>query len=337
MKSPWLDYKQIKRTVSILDVLRDFGIELHQRGLTQYTGPCPLPGHAGDGDNQQAFSVSTELNCWRCFSHCGSGNVIDLQALLENKDPKDKDQFREAAAALHQKHLQTDSAKPAHQQATDKPVDAPAPVKKNPPLKIRKLTVKADIPFLTEEKDFAPETLRTFGCGWCARGMFAGRVVVPIHNADGQLVAYAGRGLKKADIESRGKWMFPKGFAKTSELFNQHRILPWLEHSPYLAVAEGFWSVMRLHEVGIPAVGLMGRELSDTQRDRLLALSSRIVLALDGDEPGLAAADKMLPRLAGARVRRLVYPDADRLQPESYAVAELRSLLADIEFGEGRE
>jgi len=40
----------------------------------------------------------------------------------------------------------------------------------------------------------APATIKTFGLGFfTGKGSMAGRVVIPIHNATGELVAYAGR------------------------------------------------------------------------------------------------------------------------------------------------
>ncbi len=89
-------------------VLRKFPSSLSLVGTqngSQYYGTCPLPGHAGDGDNPNAFSLNTEKNAWRCLTHCGSGNVIDLYAQLSNLNPKDKGVFRDCALEMQQRFL----------------------------------------------------------------------------------------------------------------------------------------------------------------------------------------------------------------------------------------
>jgi hypothetical protein len=67
----------------------------------------------------------------------------------------------------------------------------------------------------------------TFGLGYCQKGSMAGRVCIPIHTADGALVAYAGRwvGPEEALPEGKGKYGLPSGFHKALELFNRKRRL----------------------------------------------------------------------------------------------------------------
>ena len=56
----------------------------------------------------------------------------------------------------------------------------------------------------------------------------SGRIVIPIHNQGGALVAYAGRGL-----DGRApKYKLPPGFRKGRELFNLHRAVPRAARRP---------------------------------------------------------------------------------------------------------
>ena len=132
MKKPtstWVDYKDLKSKINVLDVIRHFGIELPKQTGGQFYGCCPLPGHAGDGDNPNAFSMNTEKNAWRCLTHCGSGNVIDLFLRLSGRDPLDKTAFRESALEMQKLFLGEDSAAPsAPLQRKTKPVQPPAPL-----------------------------------------------------------------------------------------------------------------------------------------------------------------------------------------------------------------
>ena len=71
-----------------------------------------------------------------------------------------------------------------------------------------------------------PELVELFGLGFCAKGSMAGRVCVPIENAEGELVAYAGRwtGSDAELPEGQDKYQLPKGFHKGLELYNLHRV-----------------------------------------------------------------------------------------------------------------
>ena len=200
----------------------------------------------------------------------------------------------------------------------------------NKPIGIE-LQVKKDIPYLLEEKKLPPSLLEDFGIGFCSKGMFSGRVVIPIHDKAGQRIGYAGRGMKESDITKRGRWLLPKSFHKSIELFNQHRLveLKIAIEQFGIVVVEGFWSCLRLHQASIPAVALMGSELSEAQLQRLLQLTDKVWLMLDNDETGRKASEKIIPRLADrVFVRRVIYPeDQDHLQPESFTPEELQELI----------
>ena len=138
----WLDYKHIKASVSFLDVLAYYGIELRQTGKHHLAGRCPLPNHAGDRSNTNAFHVDLVKNAYNCFTHCGGGNIIDFVANMENCE------FREAALKLHQNFF-IDSV----------PVQAPEPVIEkqsakqiNEPLSFELKGLKPIHPFLLKEK-----------------------------------------------------------------------------------------------------------------------------------------------------------------------------------------
>jgi len=92
----WVDYKHIKSSVMFSKVLAHYEIELQGVGDRQLKGSCPLPEHAGDRSNQNAFHVDTGKNAFNCFTHCGGGNVIDFVSKMEGC------QFREAALKLNE-------------------------------------------------------------------------------------------------------------------------------------------------------------------------------------------------------------------------------------------
>jgi DNA primase len=153
----------------------------------------------------------------------------------------------------------------------------------------------------------------------------AGRIAIPIHNADGKLVAYAGRWAAPLDAlpEGKGKYEFPSGFRKELELFNLHRVA----HCRHLVVVEGFFGVMRLHSLRLPAVALMGTAVSVKQLELLAHANARhITVLLDGDVPGQAAAEAVAGAIANVAWARIVHlPDG--AQPDTVGAALLERLL----------
>lgn len=133
-----------------------------------------------------------------------------------------------------------------------------------------------------------------------SNALMAGRVCFPIHNAKGELVAYAGRWASdERDSDGRfhsqsgreqSRYRLPKGFSKQLELYNWHRIAEQFGDSPCVVLVEGFWSVLRLHASCVPAVGLMGTALSDAHIRLLLEGGIRsVIVIMDGDDEGRGA------------------------------------------------
>ena len=165
---------------------------------------------------------------------------------------------------------------------------------------------------------------------WC-RFTMKGRACIPIENVNGELVAYAGRwtGSDAELPEGEEKYKLPKGFHKTLELFNLHRV----KHCRHLIVVEGFFGAMRLHGLRFPAVALMGSLLSDEQVALLQARCPAlrfVSVMLDGDEPGRKAGDAVAARLAQNWWTRIVHL-AEGAQPDTVDPAELGRLLGQAQ------
>jgi DNA primase len=153
----------------------------------------------------------------------------------------------------------------------------------------------------------------------------AGRVCIPIHNGEGQTVAYAGRwvGPDESLPEGKGKYELPAGFRKELELFNLHRVA----HCRHLIVVEGYFGAIRLHGERLPAVALMGSSISVKQLELLAHANARhITVMLDGDEAGRAAAGEVAAEIAHVAWARIVHlPDGE--QPDTIDDIELDRLL----------
>ena len=88
--SGWVDFRMLKQSMGIEQVLGAYGVELKRVGHHQLRGLCPLPTY-GSERSRESFSVDTAKNVWACHSAscCAvrqgrvGGNILDLVAWLE--------------------------------------------------------------------------------------------------------------------------------------------------------------------------------------------------------------------------------------------------------------
>ena len=308
--SQWLDFACLKRAVRLEWVLAHYGITALRRSRRdQYRGRCPIHG----GEGRDAFHVNLAKQVFHCFSCGAGGSVLDLVAALEGCG------LREAAlrlASWHGMPLGLGQAAPKSKQLVTEKIEVP-PL---PPLGFRLRGVHPEHPYL-RARGMEMETLSVFGVGFYAGpGLLSGRVVIPIPNEHGELVAYCGRSLDGGTPRYR----FPTGFRKSSVLFNLHRAAAIGDRR--VVVVEGFFDCMKVHQAGIASVvALMGTWLSPQQEDLLCRYFQEIILMLDGDQAGLRASRAMATRLAGAVAVRLITLD-DGLQPDQLTSACIREL-----------
>ncbi len=302
-----LDFKSIKRGVTLESVLRHYQVKLRRSGKDQYRGCCPI--HRGDGHD--AFHVNLARNIFHCFS-CGvGGTVLDFVAAMEGCSLSEAAQKLQAMRCSSIPLTLTPNGR---ELVTERR-------KVSPPLRFKLTGVDCAHPYLAE-RGITEETAIEFGVGFYAGpGLMHGRLVVPIHNADGELVAYCGRSVD----QTQPRYRVPPAFAKSEILFNMHRAASGGDNS--VIVVEGFFDCMKVHQAGIrPVVGLMGSALYEPQRQILLGRFRRVVLLLDGDPTGRKAniviAQKLRPT---CDVRVLLLPDG--VQPDQLPTKEIANLL----------
>jgi len=329
----WVNFAEVRARVSLEDVLlRYYKLDTLKYQGRKLIGPCPVH----QGDSPRAFHADLDRNVWHCFSRCArGGNHLDLVSL------KERISIREAALKLQAAFFPKVTPAPTGDTAPTLSARAPRlasvaaiPAREgesaeeavNRPLDLR-LDLKHDHPHLLEDRKLAPETVAHFGLGYCTRGILRGTIAIPIHNREGRLIAYAGRRLKATDGRELGKYKFPSGFRKELVLYNFHRAL--LHEEEGLILVEGFFSVVKLHQLGFPnAVASMGCSLSEAQTD-LLALAPGVSILYDGNEAGWQGAETAAARLALRVPTRLVrLPEG--LEPEDIPPEALRWLVGSV-------
>ncbi len=140
---------------------------------------------------------------------------------------------------------------------------------------------------------------------------FRNRLMFPIRDARGRVIAFGGRALG----EARAKYLnSPEGplFHKSRVLYNLDRARgPALDRGEVIVV-EGYMDVIALHRAGFPhAVAPLGTALTEEQLMLLWRLCPAPVLCLDGDAAGRKAAwravENALPRLEPGHTLKVAY------------------------------
>ena len=319
MESNWVDFKAVKQSVTMEQILGRYGVKLKKSGK-ELRGRCPI--HQGDGTD--SFHANTEKNAFHCFSCQAKGNVLDLVAAIEKCSVRD--------AALKLKDWFPVSASGSIPAPGGKPmVDSPLATEElgeraepNKPLGFQLKGINFAHPYLAQ-RGIDPETAEYFGVGlFTGKGSMSGRIVIPIENEKGELVAYAGRSVDG----SEPKYKLPAGFKKGQVLYNLARVLE--ENSTGTVVlVEGFFDCMKVVLAEHACVALMGCSMSGDQEEQLVAHFRQVVVMLDGDEAGRKAAGEIGGRLVHkVWVRVVDLPDGK--QPDQLSTAELQAVLGVV-------
>ena len=134
---------------------------------------------------------------------------------------------------------------------------------------------------------------------------FRGRLMIPIRDPRGRVIAFGGRILGAGEpkyLNSPDTPLFDKG----RTLYNLDRAAPAARKAGRLIVVEGYLDVIALARVGIDeVVAPLGTALTEAQLERLWRVVDVPVLCFDGDGAGrkaaVRAAERALPMLAPGR------------------------------------
>lgn len=139
---------------------------------------------------------------------------------------------------------------------------------------------------------------------------FRGRLMFPIRDQRGRVIAFGGRILGEGEpkyLNSPDTVLFDKG----RTLYNIDRAGPASRKAGRLIVVEGYMDVIGLDRAGIgEAVAPNGTALTEAQLNRIWRLDPTPILCFDGDAAGkkaaIRAASRALPHLGPERTLRFV-------------------------------
>ncbi len=150
---------------------------------------------------------------------------------------------------------------------------------------------------------------------------YAGRVMFPIQDEGGRVVAFGGRTL------SSDKKIAKYINSPETDIYHKSKVLYglWLgkkaiQQKNLCYLVEGYMDVIAMHQAGIEnVVASSGTSLTIEQIKAVHRFTNNIVVLYDGDEAGQKASDRAIPLLLeeGMNVKVLLFPDNH--DPDSYS------------------
>ncbi len=362
---------EVNQRVDIVDVVSEY-VVLRKSGAN-LRGPCPFH----QGSNPTAFQVNPSRQMYHCFSCGAAGGAIkflmelgkqsfsDVVIELANRhhipiktlepakqqefqrQQTEKEQLHEVmalAASFYHHALYTSQGKSALEYIRQKRGLTEETIQKfqfgYAPAGWNKLynylVEERRLPVVLVEAAGLIVTNKT-GAGYYDR--FRDRVMIPIRDDKGRVIAFGGRALDGGEPKYLNSPETPL-FHKGTILFAMDRAKDTIAKLDRAIVVEGYLDAIALHQAGIKeAVATMGVALSLPQLNQLVRYteSKQIILNFDGDQAGINAADKAIENFkevifnGTVQLRVLTMPegkDADEFLKHHDAAA-YQQLVAD--------
>jgi DNA primase len=140
---------------------------------------------------------------------------------------------------------------------------------------------------------------------------FRNRVIFPVRNPQGQVIAFGGRVLDGSEPKYLNSPETPL-FSKTRTLFNFHQARSQIKDFGFFLMMEGYTDVMMAEQAGVgPAVATLGTAMTEEHVRMLKRHQAPLYLVYDADQAGRRAMDRALPFVIkyGVETRVLALPD----------------------------
>ncbi len=339
--------QKIKDTADIVDVVSDY-VHLVRRGAN-YMGLCPF-----HNERTPSFSVNKARNYCYCFSCHKGGSPINFimekegisyhDALLhlarkygikvEEKELTDEERELQSRkegmfvanewAMQYFEHNLTDTQDGKDiglQYLYGRGVTEEAIRQFHLGYAIDRGT---DFVEAARKKGFSIDTMKTLGLvGTSQQGhdydRFRGRVIFPILNSSGKVIAFGGRDLKGGPAKYINS---PESelYKKSNELYGIYQARSAIVREDRCFLVEGYLDVIGMWQSGLKnVVASSGTALTDGQISLIHRFTKNVTLIYDGDAAGIKASLRGIDMLLSHQldVKVLLLPDGD--DPDSFA------------------
>src|SRR6266404_5562326 len=344
----------VKQQADIVRVIGDY-VKLKKSGAQNFSGLCPF-----HNEKSPSFSVHATKQFYHCFG-CGvSGDVFSFVQKIENSSfpeavrsvatklgiPLPKQQFspgeakeaslrgklldlHEAAAVFFEQQLRTPAAAGAREYLTGRGITDEV-------MKQFRIGYAPDSGFALRDRvkqEFDEATLKQSGLfSWkdetggtsAMYSKFRNRIIFPISNEQGKVIAFGGRIMDGAvDKEKAGpKYLnSPETpiYSKGRVLYNLDKAKEAVRKLDYSIVVEGYLDTISVYTAGMHnVIASSGTAFGEAQVKLLGRFSKNIVVNFDPDTAGAAATERSLAMLVEEDFNIKVITLEQGLDPDLY-------------------
>ncbi len=335
---------QLKSQVRIEDVVGEY-VKLRKSGPSRYMGLCPF-----HSEKTPSFTVHVVHQFYKCFS-CGAGGDV-VKFIMEKEGLSFWEALKQLAERygipLPKRSQYSDEDSRQRGAAFEMHEMAQEAFRAN----LESAAGEAARAYLAK-RGVAPETIAQFGLGYAERSGYAlvrmferrnlssaqmeqsglvgkrpdgsfydrfrNRLMFPIHNESGKIIAFGGRALAADDEPKYLNSPETAIYKKSYVLYNLHRAKETIRKQDRAILVEGYMDAIGVTAAGIAnVVASCGTSLTAQQVQAMKRHSARIAVNFDPDAPGSNAAERSIGLLLeeGMQVR-IVELDGG-LDPDEY-------------------
>ncbi len=351
--------EQIRRSTDIVDLIQEY-VPLKRVG-SNWRGICPF-----HNDTHPSFYVSQPKQIYKCFACGKAGNAFTFLQDYE------KLSFIEAVKKLAQRAgIQIPESERARKVSSRR--EQLLVVYKTARDFFAENLFKHGQHVLAylEKRSFSPQTAKTLELGYALNGekallnhllkeghsvsllkesglfgnysgnlvdFFRNRLMFPIHNNIGEVIAFGGRLLEPQP--NAGKYVNSSGtelYTKGRELYGLFKTKYEISKQEHVLVSEGYFDFLRLYESGFQnSVASLGTSLTEDQVFLLSRYAKRVYMVYDGDAAGVKSAVRAALTCLSKGLDAFIVELPEKHDPDSFLLEQGADALRErIEAAQG--
>lgn len=358
---------RIYAAANIVDIVGDY-VTLRRKGVN-YVACCPF-----HNEKTPSFVVSPSKGVYKCFGCGKGGNAVTF--LMEHESLTYPEALKMVAKRygieVHEKELSEEEVRRNDDRESMFALNGWAAEYFANYLRRESEGISIGMSYFRQKRGLTDATIAKFGLGFCpskgdrmtkdalaagykqefllSTGLslvsdrngslydrFRDRVIFPVHNISGRIVAFGGRTLR-TDKQVAKYQNSPESeiYSKKRELYGLYFAKKAIQQQDYAILVEGYLDVISMHQAGIENVVASSGTSLTTEQIRLLGrFTKNITVIYDGDPAGIHASlrgiDMILHEGMNVRVVLLPEPEDPDSFAQSHSASEVRDYIADNE------
>ncbi len=341
---------RIYAAANIVDIIGEY-VTLKRKGVN-YQACCPF-----HNEKTPSFIVSPSKGVFKCFGCGKSGNAVTF--VMEHEGMTYPEALKAVAKRygieVREKELTPEEVARNDNRESMFVLNSWASEYFSDYLWHDPEGISVGLSYFRQKRGFSDATIHKFGLGFCpARGdrmsraaldagykqefltatglslqredgslfdRFRDRVIFPVHNISGRIVAFGGRTLRTDKTVAKYQ-NSPESeiYSKKRELYGLFFAKKAIQQQDFAIMVEGYTDVISMHQAGVENVVASSGTSLTTEQIRLLGrFTKNITVIYDGDAAGIHASIRGIDMILheGMNVRVVLLPPED--DPDSFA------------------